>query len=252
MKEVKLAAKPREGKGSGPAGRLRHKGFFPAVVYGEGKSNRNVQLNEHDFRQTLKGHVSESLILDLDVEGQGMSKVLIKEVQHHPLTGQILHVDFHEISMTKKLRVEIPVALVGDPVGVTQMGGVLEHLLRTVEVECLPSDIIEHVTLDVSALSVGDSLNVGHIQLDPAKYHIVSDKGLAVATVAAPKAEEEVAPTAAEAAAAGPEVITEKKVEGEEGAEEGKDGKKGGQSEAKKPAAGKEEAKDDKKAKEKK
>lgn len=202
-------------------------------------------MNEHDFKMALKGHASEHLIMDLDVEGEQGHKVLLKDVQHHPVSGRVLHADFHEVSMTKKLRVEIPITLVGDPVGVTQMGGILEHILRSVEVECLPADILEHVDIDVGNLSIGDSVTVGDIKLDMAKYTIISDESLAVATVAAPRAEEEVKPAeeaVAGAEAAGPEVITEKKPEeGEAGAAE--EGKKG---------AGKEEAKDDKKAKEKK
>jgi large subunit ribosomal protein L25 len=249
MKSIKLAAKPRTENGSTAVGRVRRGGWFPAVVYGAGKANRNIQLNEHDFRQLLKGHTGENILLDLEVEGDTTFKVLLKELQHHPLSGHILHADFYEISMTKKLRIELAIALVGEPVGVTQQGGILEHLLRTVEVECLPTDIVEKVVLDVSGLSIGHHLTVSDIKLDPAKYHIISDASLAVAIVSAPRAEEVAAPTPEEAAAAaaGPEVITEKKAEEGEAAEgEGKEGKKaaGGKEEAKKPAAGgKEEAK---------
>ncbi|HBA85051.1 MAG TPA: 50S ribosomal protein L25 [Verrucomicrobia bacterium] len=242
MKTIKLAAKPRNENGSAAVGRIRRGGSFPAVVYGAGNGNRNVQLNEHDFRQLLKGHAGENLIMDLDIEGGNTCKVLLKELQHHPLSGHILHADFFEVSMTKKLRIELPISLVGEPSGVSQQGGVLEHLLRTVEVECLPGDIIEKVNLDVSALNIGDTLTVSNIQLDAAKYHIISDATLAVATVAAPRAEE--AAPVAEAGAAGPEVLTEKKVEEGAAAEEGK---KGGKEDAKKPAG-----KEDAKAKEKK
>ncbi|MFH0880369.1 MAG: hypothetical protein V2A34_11705, partial [Lentisphaerota bacterium] len=126
--------------------------------------------------------------------------------------------------------------------------------LRAVEVECLPTDILAHVDLDVSALSIGDSLSIGDIKLDAAKFTIISDKHLAVATVAAPRAEEEVKPEEAVAgeAAAGPEVITEKKLEDGEAAP-AEEGKKGGKEEPKKAAGGKEEAKEEpKKGKEKK
>ena len=241
MKALKVVAQTRQDKGTAAIGRLRRKGFVPAVVYGAGRDNILIQLNEHDFIQVLKGHVSENLIMDLEVAGEKQHKVLLKEVQHHPVTGNIIHADFYEISMTQKLRVEIPLRLVGEPVGVSQKGGILEHLLRMITVECLPSDIIESFDVDVAALDIGHSLSVSDVKLDTSKYTVISTADLAVARVAEPRAEEEVAPVAVEGAAAEPEVLTEKKVEGEEGAEEG-EGKKGGKEEAKKPA-GKEEAK---------
>lgn len=240
MKALKVEAQPRQDKGTAAMGRLRRKGFVPAVVYGAGRDNLLIQLNEHDFIQILKGHASENLIMDLEVAGEKQHKVLLKDVQHHPVTGNIIHADFYEISMTQKLRVEIPLRLVGDPVGVTQQGGILEHLLRAVTVECLPADIIESFDVDVAALDIGHSLSVSDVKLDTAKYTVISAADLAVARVAAPRAEEEVAPEAAAEGAAEPEVLTEKKVEGEEGAEEG-EAKKGGKEEGKKP--GKDEAK---------
>ncbi|MBP7829950.1 MAG: 50S ribosomal protein L25 [Kiritimatiellae bacterium] len=244
MITLKVTVQPRQGQGSAQAGRLRRQGLLPAVVYGDGKPGRKVQLNLHDFEQILRGHSGENILMDLEVEGDKTLKVLLKEVQHHPVSGKMTHADFNEISMTEKLRVELPVRLVGEPVGVTQQGGVLEYLIRQLAVECLPADIVEHVDLDVSALNIGQSLTVADIHLDPAKYTILTAKEVAVATVAAPRAEEEAAPAeaaAGEGAAAEPEVITAKKEEGEEGAEgeEKEGGKKG---EAKKPEGKKEEA----------
>ena len=229
MKELKLVAKPREEKGSGPAGRLRREGIVPAVIYGEGKPAKMVQVNAHEFEQVLRGHTGEHMLVDLTVEGTGDHKVLIEEVQHHPVSGKVIHADFHEVSMTKKLSIEIPIELMGEPVGVTQQGGVLEHILREVEVECLPQDILEEIQVDVTGLGIGDSLTVEDIKLDPAKYEVLSEPELAIAAVAAPRIEEE--PVAAEEEAVegaeGPEVITEKKEEGEEaeaeGGEKGKD-----------------------------
>lgn len=246
--KVKLSAKARQSKGSAAVGRLRKQGMVPAVVYGSGNEAHMIELNGHDFEQALRGHRSEHMLMDLEVEGEkGARKVLLKEVQHHPVTGRIIHADFNEVSMTRKLHVEIPIRLVGEPSGVSQQGGVLEHILRSVEVECLPTDIMEDVALDVSALNIGDSLLVSNIQLDPAKFTILTAKELAVAAVAAPRKEEELVPEAAavEGAAAEPEVIREKKEEGEEGEEAGEEGKKeakGEKKEAAKPEAGKKEA----------
>ncbi|MBN1269276.1 MAG: 50S ribosomal protein L25 [Kiritimatiellae bacterium] len=233
---ITVKASPREVRGKGEAGRLRRRGVLPGVVYGSGEAAQMIELNEHDFQNLLRKHVSEHVIMDLQVEQQKPRKVLLKEVQHHPVTGRILHVDFREVSMTEKLRVEIPIELVGEPEGVTQQGGVLEHILREVEVECLPADIIERIDVDVTKLMIGDSLTVADIVLDPAKYTVISPRDLAIAAVAAPRVEEE--PVAAEAAvavegeaAAEPEVIGEKEREEARLAKEKE--KEGGQEAAK-------------------
>ena len=234
MKETKLTAKPRVGKGSGEAGRLRRTGWFPAVVYGEGRPGVDIQLNEHDFVMMLRTHRSENMIVDLAVEGtEKPYKVMLKAMQHHPITGRVIHLDFYEVSMTRKIEVELPVKLVGVPTGVANEGGILEHVLRALTVQCLPGDLIEELELDVSALSVGKTLRVRDMKIDAAKYRIMDDPDQVIAAVAAPRTEEEEKAEAdAAATAAGPEVLTEKKAEeGEEGAEKGKDGK-----EAKAPA----------------
>ena len=245
MKETKLTAKPRVGKGSGEAGRLRRTGWFPAVVYGEGRPGVDIQLNEHDFVMMLRTHRSENMIVDLVVEGtEKPYKVMLKAMQHHPITGRVIHLDFYEVSMTRKIEVELPVKLVGVPTGVANEGGILEHVLRALTVQCLPGDLIEELELDVSALSVGKTLRVRDMKIDAAKYRIMDDPDQVIAAVAAPRTEEEEKAEAdAAATAAGPEVLTEKKAEeGEEGAEKGKDGKeaKAPAKEAKAPAEKKE------------
>jgi large subunit ribosomal protein L25 len=251
MKAVALKAQPRNLQGKQNAGRLRRGGAVPGVVYGADQAAQLVQLNEHDLLLFLKGHTSEHFLVDLTVEGSQPCKALIKEIQRHPVSGRIEHVDFNAISMTRKLRIEVPVKLLGEPVGVVQQGGVLDHIMRSILVECLPTDIPEQLTLDVSALNIGQRLSVADVQVDKNKLTVLSAADQPVVAVAAPRAEEEVAPTAAEAAAAAePEVLTAKKPEeGEagaagEGKEEGK--KEAGKKEAGKPAAaekGKEEAK---------
>lgn len=210
---IKVKAAPRVGKGSSASRQLRRSGWFPGVVYSKGRPGQNVQVNEHEFRKSLHGHASEHVLMDLDIEGRDSIKVLLQEVQHNSLTGAITHADFHEVSMTEKLRVEVRLELSGVPVGVTQGGGVLEFLMREVEIECLPGDLMEVIKVDVSHLNVGDNLTVADIKLDPAKYGLITHRELAVAMVAMPTVEE--APKAAEAvegaAAAEPEVIKEKK-----------------------------------------
>lgn len=217
MKEaIVVNAQERTRSGSNASGGLRRQGTIPAVVYGEGKPTAAIQLNERDFNAMLHRHASEHMILDLVVDGGAPRKVLLKEVQHHVLTGRLLHVDFNEVSMTRRLRVEVPIELVGDPVGVTQQGGSLDHLLRKVEIECLPDDLIEQVEVDVTNLALGQHLNVKDLPLDPAKYRVVTSGEIAIASVSVPRVEEVAAPAEGEAAAAAtaePEVLKAKKPE---------------------------------------
>ena len=239
MKETKLTAKPRVGKGSAEAGRLRRTGWFPAVVYGEGRPGVDIQLNEHDFVMMLRSHRSENMIVDLAVEETAKPyKVMLKAMQHHPVTGRVIHVDFYEISMTRKIEIEVPVKLTGVATGVANEGGILEHVLRALTIQCLPGDMVEEIELDVTDLHVGKTLRVRDVPVDAAKFKVLNDADQVVAAVAAPRTEEEEkAATDAEAAtaAAGPEVLTEKKEEeGEEG--EGKEAKGAGK-DAKAPAA---------------
>ena len=211
MKETKLTAKPRTTKGKAAAGRMRRAGNFPGVVYGAGRPGTDIELNEHDFVMLLRKHRSENMIADLEIEGSGKSiKVMLKAMQHHPLTGRVIHVDFYEIDMSKKIDIEIPIRLDGDATGVVNEGGILEHVLRTLSVQCLPGDMIEEAVLDVTNLSVGKTLHVRDIPLDRSKYKVLDDDDQVVAAVAAPRKEEEAAPAVA-AEAAAPEVITEKK-----------------------------------------
>ena len=188
------------------------------MLYAEGKPGQLLRFSEHEFLKTMKGHALGGQIISLVLGEEAPRHVLLKEVQHHPVSGHILHVDFHEISMTRKLRTEIPVRLVGTPQGVSQQGGVLEHVMRSVLVECLPKDLVEVFDVDVSHLRIGGRVVVKDIPVDPERYRLLSDPELALAAVAAPRLEEEAAEPDAAAAAAGeePEVITEKKAaEGE-------------------------------------
>ena len=234
-KEIKLSASKRESSGSTAAKALRKTGAMPAVVYGE-KGARSIKINTREFETVLKTHTSENLIVDLSVEGE-VIKALLREVQHEAVMGGMIHADFLEISMTKKMRVTIQVTLKGEPVGVSQQGGILEHLLRHVEVECLPGDLVESFDVDVTGMALGKTMMIRDLVLDP-KFTVLTAGDVAVATVVAPR-EEKVEEVAA-AAEAAPEVISKKK-EGEaaaEGAAPAKDGaKKEDKKEEKKPAA---------------
>jgi len=212
--ETKISAQLRSVQGTRANTRLRNQGLVPGVIYG-GSTPKNIQFNEKIFTQFLRHHTSENVMLDLDIEGDKAHKVLIREVQHHPISGRPLHADFYELDMTRKVRVSIPLEFVGEPVGVTQSGGNLEHLVRAVEVECLPADIIEKFDLDVSGMNVGDRFAVKDIPLDRARYTIITGADVAVAAVSAARVEEVVAVAGAPVAGE-PEVIKEKKPEAEE------------------------------------
>jgi len=212
--EIRVTAVSREESGSGNARRMRRAGWLPGVISNEKGQSRLIKLNLHDFDLMLHHHTSENLMIALDVDGKPGGKVLLKEVQHHPLTGDVQHVDFLEVSMTRKMRVEMPIVLTGEPVGVTQGGGILEQMLREVEVECLPGDLVEHFEIDVSHLNIGDALMVGDLNVDGA-YTVLTAPSVAVAAVVAPRVEEEAAPVA-EGEAAAEEEGAEKGAEVEE------------------------------------
>jgi len=236
-KEIKLSASKRETSGTTAAKALRKTGFIPAIVYGE-KGARSVKINTREIDLMLKNHTSENLIVDLSVDGD-VIKALLREVQHEAVMGGTIHADFLEISMTKKMRVTIAVELKGEPVGVSQQGGILEHLLRHIEVDCLPGDLVESFEVDVSGMALGKTMMIRDIVLDP-KFTVLTAGDVAVATVVAPR--EEKVEEAVPGAEATPEVIGKKK-EGEEGAAAGatapaKDGKKEEpKKDEKKPAA---------------
>jgi large subunit ribosomal protein L25 len=272
QKESKLIAEPRERTGSAEARRVRRVGKLPGVVNDDKGGSMLIMLDRHGFELMLGHHSSQNLIFDLEVTGRKPQRVLLKDVQHHPVTGTVLHADFLEISMTKKMRVRIPIILIGEPVGVSQEAGVLEQLLRELEVECLPSDLIDTINVDVSGMKLNETLPVSKLAIDP-KLTILSDPKQAVAGVMEPRKEEEVVPEAAELGvpAGEPEVIGREKKEGEEeeateekgeegkkekgkeegkkGKEEGKKGKEEGKKEAKKPEEAK-KAEDPKKKEE--
>jgi large subunit ribosomal protein L25 len=222
MKSVPLNAFPRAlGRRAG-AKKLREQGRIPAIIYGRQTQPQNLEVNSKEMDDLIHHSISENLLVDLAVKDDTRPKrlALVQEVQHHPLDGKVLHVDFHEIAETEKVMVNIPVETVGEPVGVKTDGGVLEHVLFKVKARGLAKDLPEFLTVDVSHLKIGEAIHLGEITT-PAGVELVGDKQIPVIAVAAPRTEEEEAAEAAEAAAATPgevEMIKEKKEEGEEGA----------------------------------
>ena len=156
-----LQADPRTEVGKQAAKHLRQAGRLPAVVYGEKGPPMTCSVNLKALETILHTHGRNAIVsLELGNGGNGSDTTLIKEVQHHPVWGDILHVDFHRISLTEKIVVEVSVEAVGIPVGVRNDGGILEHMLYRIEVECLPTEIPDRIQVDVSELNIGDTIHV--------------------------------------------------------------------------------------------
>jgi large subunit ribosomal protein L25 len=213
-KTIQLKAEPRGGVGTVESKRTRKTGFVPAVIYGRhlGKP-QNLQLNARDLKTALGKSAGEHLLVDLEITGGGKTLALIQDVQHHPLKRDILHVDFHALREDEKMHTTVPVICFGEASGVKNSGGVLEQLLRSIEVECLPKDLPESITVDVTKLEIGDAIHIKDIQL-PSGVIARGAPDNSVVHCTAPAVEEVAAPAAAEGAApTEPEVIKEKKPE---------------------------------------
>ncbi len=224
MQDVKLSVKVREGSGKKYAHKIRADGEIPGVLYGEGKENVILSVPEHDLWHILHHSTSEHIILTLGIEGSDEGKILalIRDVQHHPVSGDILHVDFQRISKEKPVRVDVPVELVGQAKGVKDFGGILDHGIREVTIKCKPLEIPEVLKLDVSELNIGDSLHVSDLASAYPDIEFLDDPAITIAHVSPPKklevaekVEEEVAPAEEEAV----EEAEEEKKEEEEAEE---------------------------------
>ena len=214
-----LDVQQRQIIGKRPVRRLRLEGLVPGVIYGRETKPISVTVQRRELARLLHSKTGEHALVTLRLQGDKAweKPALVKSVQHDPLDGHVVHVDFHAIVLTEKIRVGVAVVLKGEPVGVKQDGGILEHFLREVEVECLPTEIPAGIEVDVAALKIGDALHVSDLTA-PANTKILTDSAGVIASVQAPKVEK---PEEEAAAATEPEVIREKKEEPAEG-EEGK------------------------------
>jgi large subunit ribosomal protein L25 len=245
MKSVALNAFGRAlGRRAG-AKKLRAEGRIPAVIYGRQAQPQNLEVLAKEMEDLIHHSVSENLLVDLAVKEDARPKrlALVQEVQHHPLSGKVLHVDFHEVAEDEKVTVNVPVETVGEAIGVKTDGGVLEHVLFKIKARGLPKDLPELIRVDVTHLKIGQAIHLGEIQAPPG-VELIGDKAIPVIAVAAPRTEEEEAAEAAAATAPGEvEMIKEKKEEGEEGAAAAKGAEKGAAKGAEKaPAKGAEKA----------
>jgi large subunit ribosomal protein L25 len=208
MDQIKIKAEVRTEQGTGAVRRLRRQGMIPGSVMKMKKGGTElIKLPQHDFMMAMRGRASKQLLVTLDMNGTEVP-ALMREMQNDVLAGTPIHVDFSEVSLTEKVRVRVPVRLVGESVGVKLGGGVLEQVLRAIDVECLPADIVEKFEIDVSALGLDQTMFVRDLQLGD-KFTAVTRGELAVAVVKAP------ADGGAAAGEAKPEVIKKGKDEKE-------------------------------------
>jgi large subunit ribosomal protein L25 len=242
MKSVPLQAFQRSQKRRGEVKKLRATGRVPATIYGRLAQPQNLELNSKEIADLINHSASENLLVDLAVENDARSKrlALVQEIQHHPLDGRVLHVDFHEVAEDEKVTVMVPVETDGEPIGVRDGGGVLEHVLFKLKVRSLPKDLPETIVVDVSGLALGKTIHIADVKV-PAGVEIMGDKHLTVVSVALPRTEvEEVAAVEAAPGAGDVEMIKEKKEDGTEAAP----AKPGDKAAAKAPAKGAEKAAD--------
>lgn len=216
---ITVEADPREDFGKNAARRMRRGGRIPAVVYGGGGPAIPVAVDSKKVGEILHSESGHNAIFTLEIRGKAPTRVMIREWQTDPARGGLLHVDLVRIARDTKLKVKVPIHVTGEPKGVKVQGGIFEFVLREAELECLPDDIPEHITVDVTELTIGRILRVADLPLGP-KVKVLTGAHRVVAHVVALKAEEEAKPAAevVEAAPAEPEVIRKGRAV-EEGAE---------------------------------
>ena len=218
--EAILEATSRDSFGKNEANRTRKSGMVPAVLYGTSDGPNTeatpIAVNPRTLLKILHSESGANTLISLKLAGGGHTRVLVRELQLDPVTHEVLHADFYRIAMDRVIRVTIPVTSKGEPKGVKQQGGVLEHIRREIEIECLPGDIPEQVEIDVSELMLHQGVRVRDVATSP-KWKPVSEADMMLVHVIMPKAEEVAAPAAEAVAApavpAEPEIIKKGKKE---------------------------------------
>ena len=220
-KQARLKVETRDGRGKGAARQLRREGSIPGNLYGRELDSISVKADEREFAALVSAISVENTIVELSVDDDAPRRVLIREIQRHPVRPDFLHVDFYEIRAGERLKVNVPVNLVGTPIGVRN-GGTLQQVRHELEIECLPSEIPPSFEVDISELEIGDSLHISDV--DAGGLDILEDAGRTICTVAAPRVVETVEEEDLEAEVdedAEPEVITAR---GEDDSEEDGEG----------------------------
>lgn len=204
MERFKLNAIYRERLGKGASRSLRKSGMIPGILYGPRTSALPISINSADLNKLIS-RKRESILVDLEILRNGNKEtktVMIKEVQRDPVKDFIIHVDLYEVAMDVSIRIEVPVHLIGKPAG-AEKGGIVEHIMRTIEIECLPSDIPDKIEVDISHLDIGDSIHIRDLKTPPG-VKIIEDLSSTVVAIVAPEVEEE-KPTPAQETAESPE-----------------------------------------------
>ncbi|MCC7194736.1 MAG: 50S ribosomal protein L25/general stress protein Ctc [Gemmatimonadaceae bacterium] len=220
MATARLSASPRTKSGKGTARKLRAAGEIPAVIYGHAREPQSLQLDAYALTRLLEKHSYTTTVIELDVAGT-VARTIIRELQRHPVKRDVLHVDFQELVAGEKITVRVPIRFVGIPDGVKNGGGILDETVRELHISVDPSQIPNHLDVDVTALQVGKSLHVRDVPV-PEGVHVLDDADGTICVCMVPK--EVAEPTPGEAAAAAtapaePELIRKSKAEDEEGAE---------------------------------
>ena len=213
MEALNLNVKHRNNNGSSSSRRSRSEGILPGILYGSENEPVAVEMDLHKVEKIVNQHSSDSVLLDIDLDGIGKVSVLMKEIQFHPVTSEILHVDLQRVLANKPIQVDVSVELKGEPEGV-KAGGLLDQVLRSITVQSLPADLIESINVDVSNLEIGDSLSICDLNIS-SKLTVINDQNSLVVAVNAPKveaAEEEASDDVSEEPNE-PEVISEKEKE---------------------------------------
>jgi len=209
MERISLSAVLRVDVGKNAVKRVRKAGLVPAVLYGRNRTPVALAIDRRALAGALQTEAGRNVLIDLQVKRDGeetSDTVMIAEIQHDHLRRRVLHVDLHQISLTEKIEVRIPIVLAGIPEGVADGGGILEQHLRELVVRCLPAAIPEHVTASVQGLRLGASLHVRDLPLQEGLEIVTAPEGV-IAAVVAPKEEEVAAPAEPAAAAAEPELV---------------------------------------------
>lgn len=211
MEEIKLDVQIRNESRTRKLKEIRRQDFIPAVVYGGGKSTTSVKVDRRTFERLMRLHQNESIIFHLNVMEEDKKRVdysvITKEIQYNPVSSRVLHIDFKRISLKEKIEVEISVVTKGEPIGIKQEGGSLDHILRKLNIVCLPTNIPQHIEVDVSSLKIHDMIHVKDLDL-PKEITVRNDPEAIVVSVSPPMKEEVETP---QEMPVEPEVIKEKK-----------------------------------------
>jgi large subunit ribosomal protein L25 len=207
---INLEAKPREERGKNAARRLRAQGLVPVTVYGGGQEAAAGVINKREFGALIRAH-GRHAIFTLNLDGAS-SPVKIADLQADPIKGTLVHLDFMRLSMTERSTFEVTIKIVGEPEGVKMSGGILDVVLHSLDVRCLPGDLPSSIEVDVSPLGLGQNVRVSDLKLDAEDVEVLGDPEQVIATVVAPRVEEEAAPVEG---AAEPEVIKKGKTDEE-------------------------------------